>query len=136
MAEYLGVWIGSVANNEMWARVFREWVEVVNAITKQQAAPSVAIQLCISRAISKFSYLCQLAPLPKQIARWESWALQRVLHPPSCALPLADLLAPRTWAKVRPLSLQFQGTATLWRAAFPIIVNWRPLFLRMQQKAK
>ncbi|CAK0836415.1 unnamed protein product [Prorocentrum cordatum] len=136
MAEYLGVWIGPAANMEMWSRMFREWVEVVHAITKQQAAPSVAIQLYNSRAVSKFSYLCQLAPLPKHVARWESWALHKVLHLPSCTFPLQDLLALRTWAKVRPLSLKVQATATLWRAAAVTIKNWRPLFCRLQKKAR
>ena len=72
----------------MWARSFREWVAVLREIAKQQAAPSIA-----ARAVSNFSYLCQLAPLPAQIFRWESWRSMRssvflLLSPPSRLLAL------------------------------------------------
>eukprot|EP00959_Pyramimonas_sp_CCMP1952_P016423 348371-Pyramimonas_sp.AAC.1 len=41
-----------------------------------------------------------------------------------------------SWAKVRPLSLKVQATATLWRAATVTIRNWRMLFSRLQKKAR
>ncbi|CAK0858577.1 unnamed protein product [Prorocentrum cordatum] len=44
MAEYLGAWIGPAANNEMWARIFLEWVGVVNAITKQQMLQQAEVE--------------------------------------------------------------------------------------------
>eukprot|EP00959_Pyramimonas_sp_CCMP1952_P156572 3274392-Pyramimonas_sp.AAC.1 len=100
------------------------------------APPSVALYMCNSRAVSKFSYLAQLSPLPRAIAEWESWASHKILHLPPFSIPLDQLFALRHWSKLRPLSLQAQSVAALIRTARCTVTNWRPLWSRLQKVAE
>eukprot|EP00959_Pyramimonas_sp_CCMP1952_P185171 3872045-Pyramimonas_sp.AAC.1 len=136
-AEYIGVWIGPAASRElMWRRAFLEWVVIVKELAATKAAPSIAVTLYNSRAVSKPSYLSQLSRMPQPALRWESWALHKTLRLPAFSFPLSQLLALRQWSKIRPQSMLVQSLAALLRTSKQTITNWRSLWKAHQQAAR